>query len=147
MGGMLIALALANTVCPPAWATAAPYAAAKRPAMRAALKPGEAVALALRPLGRVRLPVEPGKAPKPGTYAGLATLEVPKAGKLTVTLSSATYVDLVRDGKIVPSVAHEKGGPCASMHKRVTFDVDAATYTLQLTGAPQARVVLMTNYE
>jgi hypothetical protein len=147
MGVMLLALAVAGTVCPPAWATAAPYAAAKRPAIRAALKPGDAVALTLLPLGRVRLPVEPGKAPKPGTFSGLATLDVVKAGKLTVTLSSATYVDLVRDGKTIPSVAHGMGGPCATMHKRVTFDVAPGTYTLQLTGAPEARVVLMTSYE
>lgn len=146
MSAMLVALALANTVCPPAWATAAPYAAAKRPAMRFSLSPGDAAALKLVLLGQVKLPAKPGKEPKPGSYAGLASLAVTKAGKLTVTLSSATYVDLVQDTKVIPSIAHSKGGPCASMHKQVTFDVVPGTYTLQLTGAPEARLVLMTSY-
>jgi hypothetical protein len=147
MSAMLVALALANTVCPPAWATAAPYAATTRQTPRPILNPGDAAALRLTPLGRVRLPVDPAKAPKPGSFSGLATVQVPKAGMLTVTLSSATYVDLVRDGKIVASVAHQHGGPCASMRKRVTFNVDPGTYTLQLSGAPEPRLVLMTSYE
>lgn len=141
---MIAAPALAACDAPVGWSAPAAHVAAKTPAMRFALKPGDAVKLALAPARSVKLAVKSGHTAAPGSYAGLAAIDVDRAGRLTVALSSATYVDLVRDGRALVAVAHQRTADCATMHKTVTFAVTPGRYLVELTDAPQRAVVMAT---
>ncbi|MBA3896113.1 MAG: hypothetical protein H0X36_03030 [Sphingomonadaceae bacterium] len=112
--------------------------------MRFALKPGEAVRLTLALAKAVKLALKPAREPKAGSFEGLAAIDVSRAGKLSVALSSATYVDLIRDGKALKSAGHERLADCTGIHKTVTFDVTPGRYIIQLIGAPERTVEMMT---
>ena len=118
------------------------HVAARAAEMKFALAPNTATRLRLIRADRVKL-ATPSRATR-GTSAGLAALDVPRAGTLDVVLSNASYVDLVRDGKPLRSTAHRMTTGCKGMRKAVSFAVVPGRYVVQLTGAPQASVVMGT---
>ena len=136
----LIAAAAAAAVCPApqGWAKPVRHIAAKSPEMKFALPANGSSQLTLLPLRSVKL--SGGHKPKAGTSAGLAAIDVPKAGKLDVVLSTATWVDMIRDGKAVPSSAHAMTTGCVGIRKSVTFDVTPGRYVIQLTDGPDKSV-------
>jgi hypothetical protein len=135
--------AAAATICtlPAGWMTPLPVHAALTRQMYFALKTGKAYTIALAPAISVRLERQSRRIPKPGTWAGLAALDIAARGKVTIALSSAAYIDLVRGGVTLASVAHQRTGACPTMHKTVTFDVVPGRYLVQLTDAPDRSVV------
>jgi len=69
---------------------------------------------------------------------------VAKPGKLDVILSNATYVDLVRDGRVIRSTGHTDFKTCPGLRKIVEFDVVSGRYIVQLTNASEKSVKLAT---
>ena len=146
----LLALTVAVTtpagadVCkvPAGWARPVPHLVGRTAPLKFALVPGRATRLTLLPVRNVTFVAKSEHKAKPGTRAGLAALDVARAGKLEIALSSATYVDLVRDGKILPSTAHRRADACTGIHKIVSFDVVRGSYILQLGDAPGESVIL-----
>ncbi len=136
--------AAAATTCPavPGWDKPAPHVGARAAAMKFALAPNSATRLRLLKADQVAL-AAPSRA-KRTTSAGLAALDVPRAGTLDVVLSNATYVDLVRDGKPLRSTAHRMTTGCTGMRKAVSFAVTPGRYVVQLTGAPEQSVTMGT---
>lgn len=132
--------------CPsvPTWERPERHLAARSADMRFALKPGRAVELGLRPRGEVRLAGTAGRRPQSSSYAGLAALDVAKAGKLEIVLSNRSYVDLVREGRVLRSASHRDTPGCTGMRKAVTFDVTPGRYIVQLTDAPERSVKFAT---
>ena len=137
--------ALAEQACPAKtiWDKPVRHLAARAPEMRFALKTGIATDLTLLPANKVKLAISSDRV-KPGTSSGLAAIDVERAGKLDVALSTATYVDLIRDGKALKSVSFGNPRNCDGVHKSVTFDVKPGRYVVQLTNAPEAKVRLAT---
>jgi hypothetical protein len=135
--------AAAATTCtlPAGWMTPLPVHAALTRQMYFALKTGKAYTIALAPASTVRLEGPTRHIPKPRTWAGIAAVDVTIRGKLTIALSSATYVDLIRDGITLTSIDHARTEACPTMHKTVTFDVVPGRYVVQLTDAPDRSVV------
>ena len=141
---MLLALAAAATAqCPalPGWTAPMNVRAALSREGALGMTAGKAYRLALAPAPSVRLAAEGRHTAKAGRWAGMAALDVTRRGKMTVVLSSATYVDLVRDGVILTSVDHTMLAACPGLHKSVTFDVVPGRYLVQLTDAPDRSVV------
>lgn len=131
--------ALAQPACtlPDGWAKPTiARAAVKGDALRYALKPGQTVNLGLA--RTVTFAAKPGRAPKPNSYAGIAALDIAKAGTVAVSLSNRAYVDLIRDGKTIASTSHREG--CGGVRKTVNFAVTPGRYLIQLADAPEARV-------
>jgi hypothetical protein len=143
---LLVASPLAAQTCPsPAgWAKPARHLAARAPDMKFALATGTSNEIGLLPARSVKLAVKGERRPKPGSTAGLAALDVAKAGKLDVILSNATYVDLVRDGRTLKSTGHTDLKTCPGLRKSVAFDVVTGRYIVQLTGAPGKSVKMAT---
>ena len=112
--------------------------------MKFALKTGTATDLTLLPADKVELVVKSDRSGKTETSAGLAALDVERAGKLDVALSTATYVDLIRDGKALKSISFGQPKDCAGVHKSVTFEVVPGRYIVQLTNATQPEVRMAT---
>lgn len=137
--------ALAQTCPSPAgWAKPVRHLAARAPEMKFALATGSSTQLELRASKDVKLAAKTDRKAKPRTSAGLAALDVAKAGKLDVILSSATYVDLVRDGRVLKSVSFAMPKDCAGIRKSVTYDVVPGRYIVQLTDAPARSVKMAT---
>ena len=128
--------------CPrvPGWNKPQRHIAARSADMRFALKTGSAVQLGLRPRRDVRLATPAPRQADARSFAGLAALDVPRAGKLELVLSNRSYVDLVRDGRALRSTAHSDPRNCAGVRKVVVFDVKPGRYIVQLSNAPERAV-------
>ena len=144
IGLALLAAAAATCPAPQGWAKPARHVAARSADMKFALPANGSSAISLLPAKTVKLAAASSHKAKPGTSAGLAAIDVPKAGKLDVVLSTATYVDLVRDGKVLQSSGHAMTRGCTGMRKDVTFDVTPGRYIVQLTDAPGRSVTMGT---
>lgn len=129
---------------PAGWDKPAKHLAARTPEMKFALATGTSTIIELRAAKDVKFAVESKRTAKPNASAGLAALEVSKAGPLEVILSNATYVDLVRDGAILKSTSHSDLKACPGFRKSVLFDVVPGRYIVQLTDAPERTVKLAT---
>lgn len=143
---LLVATPAFAQTCPsPAgWAKPTRHLAARAPEMKFALATGTSTQLELRAGKDVKLAAKTDRKLKPRTSAGLAALDVTKAGKLDIILSNATYVDLVRDGRILKSTGHIDLKTCPGLRKSVAFDVVPGRYIVQLTGAPEKSVKMAT---
>jgi hypothetical protein len=119
---------------PQGWAKPARHVAARTPNLRFALKPNSSAQLQLHPEPGVAVPLKKERAKQPREFAGLAALEVLKAGKLEVALSGRAYVDLVRDGRALESTAHGHKN-CTGVAKTVAFDVKPGRYLVQIADA------------
>lgn len=116
---------------PQGWTKPARHVAARTPNLRFALKTNSSSQLQLHPEPAVAVPLKKDRAKQPGEFAGLAALEVTKAGRLEVTLSDRAYVDLIRDGRALDSTAHGHG-KCPGVAKAVMFDVTPGRYIVQI---------------
>jgi hypothetical protein len=129
MMGLLLMM-LAATVAEPGVACpvdiqpgAAVHAAARTPNFKFALPVGGPTRLLLAPANSVRLAAKSPHAAAATSSAGLAAIDVERAGKLQVRLSSKTYVDLLRNGTIVAASSHARYTANCPLHKSVTFSV------------------------
>lgn len=129
---------------PTGWDKPTKRLAARVPEMKYALATGASDLIELRAGKDVKFAVDSARKAKAGTSAGLAALDVAKAGKLDVILSNATFVDLVRDGKILKSTGHADLKTCTGLRKSVSFDVIPGRYIVQLTDAPERTVKMAT---
>jgi hypothetical protein len=100
-------------------------------------QPLAAVTLALAPLADAKLPVAPSRAPKsPDSYAGFVSVPaLPKAGTYRVTLSAPAWIDVIQSGQAVKSTAFSGASGCAGLAKSVKFELTAAPFIVELSGA------------
>jgi hypothetical protein len=128
------------TVAPPAgleaWSTA--------PGMTGdVIAPGKNVALTLEPVDSVTFPLPLELKPAAGTFGGVYHVTIATAGTYRVALQNGAWVDLVRDGKSLTSVAHMEGAPCSGIRKIVDFALQPATYIVHLSGAKSAQMRIL----
>jgi hypothetical protein len=128
------------TVAPPAGLEAWSVA----PGMTAdVIAPGKNIALTLEPVDKVTFPLAPERKPAAGTFGGVYHVTVATAGTYRVALQNGAWIDLVRDGKSLSSVAHMEGPPCSGIRKIVDFALQPGTYTLQLSSAKAAQMHIL----
>lgn len=89
----------------------------------------------LQPSDKVRFVLAPERAPAAGTFSGVLRFTVATPGTYRIALSAGSWIDVVRDGKTVASVAHTEGPACSGIRKIVDFPLQPGTYALQLSGA------------
>jgi hypothetical protein len=163
---LLLAALLQTAACPatPAppppelagWTGKAPIAASawgertvplKRPLkgrlLPATLPLGQGATASVLPSATLRLAVSPGKPPTAGTYGGMLSLVVPAPGRYRIALGAAAWLDLVRDGKALTSVAPAHGPACTGIRKMVDFDLRSGRYLLQIAGSPTPAIDVM----
>ena len=100
-------------------------------------------ALPLHKFESLRYGVAPGRKPDVHKFGGMIPIEVKKAGRLIVALDAGAWIDLVRDGAVVKSVAHGHGPACSGIRKMVEYDVTPGRYQLQIVNAPTASIHAM----
>jgi hypothetical protein len=98
--------------------------------------------LALAPQEQVQFVVAPGKKPRAGnTYGGLAKFRVIADGLYRISLDQPYWVDVVADGKIVPSKDFQGRPGCNAPHKVVEFALSSSQdLLLQFSNAASPRV-------
>lgn len=101
-----------------------------------------ALTLALVTFVEAKLPEAPSRVPKnTGSYAGFVRASAPsKAGTYRVTLSHGAWVDVFQDGHAVQSAAFSGALGCEGVRKSVKFDLTAAPFIIEITGAPAATI-------
>ncbi|WP_156678749.1 homogentisate 1,2-dioxygenase [Sphingomonas profundi] len=120
-----------------------PFATAGTSAAAAVTIPiGEARGLFLQEAA-VRYPVPPAKPAPAQTRGGIAAFDVPTAGIYRVALDAGAWVDVVRDGKALPSIAHAHGPACSGIRKMVDFRLEQGRHLLQIAGNPTPTIRLM----
>src|SRR6185369_12608271 len=97
--------------------------------------PSTGITLALVPPGDARLPSQPERAPKEGTFAGFTSFKAaPKAGLYTVSLSAGGWLDVVQDGHFLKPKAFSGATDCDGIRKTVKFELSASPFVLQISG-------------
>jgi hypothetical protein len=100
--------------------------------------------LQLPPQEQVTFPVPPGKKKQTeGVFAGLAGFQVTVAGTYRVAADMPLWIDVISNGKILPTKDYQGQRGCDAPHKIVEFVLPAAQQLiLQLSGASEANVRL-----
>ena len=114
------------------WRNPVPATAGGAQAKAAALIPGKAVTLALLPTPKVAYPLRPAKPGGSVSFGGLASFPVAQAGTWRIALGSGAWVDVVKDGKALPSIAHGHGPDCSGIRKMVDYSLTPGRYVLQV---------------
>ena len=123
--------------------TSLPAAATEQNVAMAELIPGRGAALALRPTPEVRYPVRPAKPGGSVSHGGLARFTADKAGIWRIALGSGVWIELVRNGKALPSVAHGHGPICTGIRKMVDFALEPGRYLIEIAGNGQPVLPVM----
>jgi hypothetical protein len=100
--------------------------------------------LQLAPQEQVTFPVPPGKKTQiEGVFAGLAGFQVTVSGAYRISADMPLWIDVISEGKILPSKDFQGQRGCYAPHKIVEFVLPAAQQLiLQLSGASEANVHL-----
>lgn len=125
------------------WVNKIPLQAALKPGdlRNAQLNPGQTVTAKLGLTSGVIFS-HPSNAP-PASQSGMLDLRIVQSGRYAFALDKGTWVDVVRDGKVVESADHGHAPPCSSIRKEVEFDLAPGRYVIQLTGSPTAEVSIL----
>jgi hypothetical protein len=91
--------------------------------------------VALVPFADAKLPAPPERAPKsPDTFAGFFEAKAPQAGSYKITLSAEGWIDVTQSGNTAKSTAFSGALGCEGVRKSVKFDLNAAPFTVELSG-------------
>ncbi len=109
------------------------------------LQPGQAVSLPLRPIAEVATVTAPRIVEGGPTTGALVPLEISTAGTYGVALDLPAWIEIVRDDRVIPSIAHGHGPACSSIRKIVDFPLVPGRYMIQLSGtrATAARILVI----
>lgn len=122
-------------------------------AISAAAVPGPAPTLALdklyditlTPQDKVHFVLPPEKKVlADGAYAGVVTLHIPSAGKYRVSMSDGFWIDVIAEGKFLPTDDFTGMHGCRAPRKVVQFILPAGDLTLQFanTNSPSVQVTI-----
>lgn len=127
------------------WTTRHPVTAATRLGGDAPpeLRIGDAVDLALAPIGQLSLAAPLGKTPSPDDRGGLITFRVTLSGVYRIALGGHAWIDVVKGTHPLMSSDHTPGPQCAGIVKKVDFRLEPGVYLLQLSAAESDTLPVM----
>ncbi|CAN5525593.1 hypothetical protein BH10PSE14_BH10PSE14_19290 [soil metagenome] len=94
---------------------------------------GARTGVKLAPVAATRFAIAPERKPADGSLAGIYHVAVTTPGTYRIALDGAAWIDLVRDGTALKSVAHGEGPACTGIRKIVDFALVPGDYVLQLS--------------
>ena len=109
----------------------------------ATLKLGKSARATLAPAETVLFPVAPGHAAKAGTRGGLFAFAVATSGSYRIALSEPAWIDVIANGRTLPSSAHSHAAICSGIAKLVDFQLTPGNYMLQVSDAPTRALLMM----
>jgi hypothetical protein len=97
--------------------------------------------IALTPQSKVSFVLAPEKKTlADGAYAGMVTLHIPAAGKYRVSMSEGFWIDVIAEGKFMPTDDFTGSHGCRAPRKIVQFVLPAGDLTLQFSNTNTASV-------
>lgn len=130
----------ADPVAPPpelaGWVGRVPVTAAGKPdaLVAATITPGKGADVTLLSAPDVTYPVRPSHPGGTVSYGGLIGFTVTQAGTYRVGIGSGAWLEMVRDGKALDSIAHSPGPACTGLRKMVDFALTPGSYLLEISG-------------
>lgn len=125
------------------WAAMAPVVAGTNAAGAPLVPLNQGARLTLGDAAAVHFAMAPGHAPAPGTSGGIVALTIAAAGRYRVALGAGVWVDMVKGGVNLRSIAHSQGPACTGIRKLVDFDLVPGNYLLQLSGNAAPTLAVM----
>ena len=107
-----------------------------------AAKSGGAFVVKLAPMGQVKFAMTPERTPKNAdSFGGFVTIgQWASAGLVQITLSDEVWIDVIQSDSRMKSAAFSGKQGCSGMRKSVRFDLAAAPFAIQISGAPADHV-------
>ncbi|TCM20452.1 hypothetical protein EDF56_102113 [Novosphingobium sp. PhB165] len=109
----------------------------------ARLEVGKAVDGGLRATPEVHFALRPEKPGGSVSFGGIFAFTITEPGKYRVALGSAAWIDVVKGGAAVSSIAHGHGPDCSGIRKMVDFTLEPGDYQLQISANPESRLPLL----
>lgn len=125
------------------WSAMRTVAAGRTAATAATLAIGQGARATLSHTPEVTYALRPEKPGGSVSYGGIFAFDVASAGRYRVALGSGAWIDVVRDGAALESVAHGHGPECSGIRKMVDFDLTPGRYLLQVAANGEAVLPLM----
>lgn len=105
---------------------------------------GEPVAASLKATKDLAYQIPPQRSPGPDTHGAILKTSVPKAGLYQVTLADKAWIDILQNGRALPSTDFtEAPQTCPGVRKSVRFELQAGPAVIELSGAPATAVSLV----
>lgn len=106
--------------------------------------PDGAIVIEPVPVTAVSFVHAPGRGVPPDSRGAVVFVSGLSAGIWQITLSAPAWIDVVQNGKLLPSVAHtgDHSGTCGGVRKSVRFETGEGPAAIQLSGAPEGPVRL-----
>lgn len=102
-----------------------------------------AAVLTLRPRDDAGLPSPPERAAAETTFAGYVSVKTPlTAGTYSISISAGAWIDVVQDGRYLKPKAFSGATDCAGLRKIMKFDLAAAPFVVQVSGAKETTIAL-----
>lgn len=101
------------------------------------------LAVALKLAVGSALPVPSEKTVDPAKFSGSVAFAAPAAGDYLVSLSAEAWIDVIQDGKPVPSTMHSGDPDCPGLRKSVRFTLTARPVTLEISNGAADRIELV----
>jgi hypothetical protein len=100
--------------------------------------PSTGATLALMTPADAKLPSQPERAPKDGTFAGFASVKAtPKAGIYTISLSAYSWIDVVQEGHFLKPKAFSGATDCDGIRKTMKYELSDKPFVLQVSGTKE----------
>ncbi len=78
-----------------------------------------------------------------GTFGGVFTLTVDKAGTYSIALSEGAWIDVApAAGAVLTSTAHGHGPACTTIHKVVDFALQPGAYVVQISASIKSPILI-----
>lgn len=104
-----------------------------------ATPPATGITLALVPPADAKLPTQPERTPKEGSFAGYINFKnAAKAGLYTISLSAGAWIDVVQDGHTLKPRGFSGATDCDGIRKTMKYEFSASPFVLQISGARES---------
>jgi hypothetical protein len=128
-----------------AWTHQLPLVAATRQGDlgKAEIVVGQAVLAEMKATPEVTYSARPADPGGKVSKGGMFQLAIKQAGLYRVAISDHAWIDVVSQGKLVPSSGHGRGPACSGIRKMVDYQLEAGPYTLQLSAGEQNKLAIL----
>jgi hypothetical protein len=128
-----------------AWNAQAPLTSAVAAAAlgAATITPDHAVLAELHPTREVAYVMQPEKPGGAVAKGGIFQIEIAMAGVYRVAIGSGAWLDVLKDGKPLMSVAHGHGPTCSGIRKMVDFPLEPGRYVLQISANADPKIAVL----
>lgn len=106
------------------------------------IDPGQTATIRLSPQRELAYPVAPPLTRPPANHGAILSVEIDEPGRYHVALGARGWIELIRDGKAIPSVGHRHGEPGSGVVKIVDFDLTPGHHVIELSAMTAGEAVI-----